>query len=171
MRSIARCGVGVLGFLLIGCGERGDQQQGQAMIDLGPVNANNVNIIVRCRGQQAGVSLVPWRPLLNIGETVTFNLRGGANTVSTVTIQPKVAGDLNSWPFNGSVITVSTGQPATTPAAPSNTNTIVYPYAVHASCPFPAQGQNTVPGPRPVILDPDLIVRGTTEADSVGVNP
>lgn len=159
MRSLERFGVVVLGLLLIGCGERGVQPP--PMIALGQVNANNVNILVRCQGQQADVALVPWRRALDGGGTVTFNLRGGANTVSTVTIQPKDAGDLNSWPFNGSVITVSTGQPATTPAAPSNQGSVVYPYSVHASCPFPAQGQNTVAGPRAVIVDPDLIVRGT----------
>ena len=107
------------------------------------------------------------RPLLGGGETVTFTLLGGANTVSTVTLQPKDPGELNNWPFMGSAITVSTGQPATTPAAPSNQNTVVYPYSVHASCPFPAQGPNTVPGPRAVIVDPDLIVSGAGQGDSL----
>ncbi len=167
MRSIERCGVVVLGLLLIGCGDRGDQQQPSALIDLGQPDASSVNVMVRCQGQQADVALVPWRRELAGEGTVTFNLRGGANAVSTVTIQPKDSSDLNSWPFNGSVITVSTGQPATTPAAPSNQDTVVYPYSVHASCPFPAQGQNTVAGPRAVIVDPDLIVRGAGAGDSL----
>ncbi len=170
MRAIARCGVGVLGLLLIGCGERGDQQQGQAMIDLGQVNANNVNIIVRCQGQQADVSLVPWRPLLNGGETVTFNLRGGPNAVSPVYIQPKIGDSPNNWPFNGNPLTVTSTQPVTTGPAPDNSgqDDVVYPYTVRATCTFTVPpNTNTRAGTRDILVDPDLIVRGAGARDSV----
>lgn len=175
MRSIERFGVFVLGVLLIGCGARGVQQQGQRppMVDLGPVNASNVNIIVRCRGQQAEISLVPWRRALDGGGTVTFNLRGGPNTVSLVHIEPKPGASLNIWPFNGAALEVTTAQSVTTGPAPANNgqDDDVYTYTVRATCTFTAQGQNTKAGTRDVSLDPDLIVRGAGAGDSVAGTP
>ncbi len=171
MRSVERFGVFVLGVLLIGCGERGVQQQGQpsAMIDLGQVSANNVNIIVRCQGQQADISLVPWRRLVSSGETVTFRLPGGPNAVSPVYIQPKPGASLNTWPFNGAALEVTTTQSVTTGPAPANNgqDDDVYPYAVRATCTFTVRGQNTKAGTRDVTVDPDLIVRGAGAGDSV----
>ena len=164
MRSNERCGVVVLGLLLIGCGEGGVQQQGDqpSMVDLGQVTANNVNIIVKCQGQQADISLVPWRRAIDSEETVTFNLRSGANVVAQVQIVPKPGTDVNSWPFDGNPITVLRGQPVTTGQSPANDTRIdvEYPYSLLATCNFGGQA-------RDILVDPDLIVRGSGAADSL----
>lgn len=167
MRLLERFGVVVLGLLLIGCGERGVQQP--PMIALGQVNANNVNIIVRCQGQQADIGLKPWRRAIGGQESVTFNLRGGANVVSQVLIVPKPGTSLSSWPCNGDTITVARGQSTTTDPAPANNsrNDVVYPYSLLAECDFAAQGQNARGGSRGILVDPDLIVRGAGAGDSV----
>lgn len=161
-------GMAVVSAILFGCGGGGSEEaesaegpEGSAAGQAQPAQpSNEVRLLVTCNGQRVDLRVVPWRTFVRPGEVVNFTLIGGT-TASSLTIEKK-AGGPDLWPFETvSSITVGQNGGSTDPAPDPGGGVLENQYQVRAECSFPGNAPNGPNVTREVIIDPDLIVRGS----------